>query len=1583
MDSPQKSNRQKRRQKKKNNWEKLRESPIVGITTMGDGSLVSAPVMSKALGGRLGRRIGGGSSTPQDMNPMTARDSDLDGMVLEGIATVRQGRGVPDPTPGGEIAGMMAREFNPEEFVGTQELLKKHFAQFAKFQEWTRNKDWNAFHRNHFDWWMFPIPKGSNTYRDEYNVAGEPLEQLKNNMRYMATLPAAMRMYLRSIGWDLDAGKWIENAEVDRGQEPLRSLNSARLLKIAQSAEAHELTRELRSVSNMVNDLRRNGVAVGNNQYWDGISGRMAKEKDIDFNKDFPTGLTRRDFGKTWEHPDGTLYAFNGNPNGPTNGWVPASSFIDLRTVEDGSKKGEKKDITTIDGSQIFRFEWTGFEWKREIKKGPKKTGGSSGGGLSSERRLGRSSTRALKPGTKEFEDNFARRDTEWDWRDEAERMEILRAHQKGRNSPGTPLYDTPQLRADTDNVLFSDLWKFIRPLGLWVQKKKGGHEKVGDSSESWFEMSSTPGDRHSATNALANLLQHVNEEINPESFYTHFENWIRNPYSVMENSKGQIVGVRLALNDDKDALLTEYRKRVAALYVAAYQTIGESPPQRMLDVVEQSQVNDWLELNRKNKFAVKQIVEEAQKIVASGIIPRSKDRLAAIIANNLESTLDEATIDKITNSDSLIETMLSDAFKTREWGRDEDFFAPDILPTQDDDTLEIARELAQQYLSKKEEDTGIFPKQIEDSYIDEFKEFVGSDEMNRPAIKPFLQQVADGISGNMGNISGNMSSSGVKKSAENQTVSKKERSAAKKAKKLIAEGGSNKDIEAAIKKAFAGVIVGQKDYIDDTETNRGNKFNIVPLTVEVTDTGVGGWDETQSPIPPNKKRIEISGQIFPKHLGKYSSGINDENSVGFFMRVMHFDKDTAEVEHRWMEVKGFKTGAQQLGIATALNARNEEIYRELGISEISLYGSSMGSEGKIGASHWARNGYYWYDENEKNKFLNKLSEDVRNVFSGKLDDSNKKILNGIRALINKSRKDKFGEGVTPEELLAWDDEGRALRSIQIRYRRVIEPTSSAGNISGNMGNISGRMADPPEKDTEAAQLGFNPDVPDHLGNHFTSRPSAYDKRPQPVDTPTEARASGAPLKGLVPGDYHPDIQEIINEMIDRVLVDNFHSQMQTNPNYYLGSKSSETLAAQDKASDFRAFLGSWSARTQSILAKLYDWSDTDFDLTDDQKGFLKNYLSDEEISKITRFSQVPTTYTDRYGTHDLSMIRNLIGGQLPGVSSVSRNSEIQEIADGLAQRAIHSGLKINNLRRMGLSDRDKATDETLEWWNDSLAASIVVNNPDEEIGRGWDSLTDDVNVSVGMTLEGLLSMFRDGEFKTLFETKTSSGNINVNARQVGEFAMFGILPSYRGKRPAYGVVNFGPVTRDTLDRTNQYGPYVIVLKKDINKNVTWTESDSLSLMSSASSLDSPSQHSLFQQRLLLDIPFIRATPSMGRRDNDGATDGPDAIGQFQFTEAQIHQAISVDDIAHIIVDSDPWYRGDRTAFPVVRENGLPISEREQDYEEYERTYPEDWGDYDGIIQISKIAASLNIPLIFTEELDNSDGEEKYGPEYL
>jgi len=307
------------------------------------------------------------------------------------------------------------------------------------------------------------------------------------------------------------------------------------------------------------------------------------------------------------------------------------------------------------------------------------------------------------------------------------------------------------------------------------------------------------------------------------------------------------------------------------------------------------------------------------------------------------------------------------------------------------------------------------------------------------------------------GDISGRMSSAGIKKSAENQAISGRERSAARKARQLIANKGKYSEIKKAMKEAFTGVIVGNKDYIDRTKTNRGNEFNVIPIDVKVTNTGDGGYDRGGYTIPANKTRIEISGLVFPKHLGTNPSQLNDNNSLASFDRVLYFDDNSAEAEHKGMVVKFQQQG---LGIGTALNARNEEIYRELGISEISLYGDNYSPEGLFGASHWPRNGYYWYDEDAKNKFLKKLSESVNDIFRGKLGDSERKTRDEIRALIKKSRKDKFGEGVTPEELLAWEDDGVTLPDTRIRYRRAVEPVSVSGRMGGS---ISGRITQPAE----------------------------------------------------------------------------------------------------------------------------------------------------------------------------------------------------------------------------------------------------------------------------------------------------------------------------------------------------------------------------------------------------------------------------------------------------------------------------------------------------------------------------------------
>jgi hypothetical protein len=295
-------------------------------------------------------------------------------------------------------------------------------------------------------------------------------------------------------------------------------------------------------------------------------------------------------------------------------------------------------------------------------------------------------------------------------------------------------------------------------------------------------------------------------------------------------------------------------------------------------------------------------------------------------------------------------------------------------------------------------------------------------DNPAREIWKGWLDSVIEqDISKNKGR-SGFASRTGVEESTKNQVVPDNERSAARKAKELIENGGSNEDIEAAIREAFTGVVVGMKDYIDNTKTNRGNKFNMRIRSVTVTDED-------------GRKRISISGQLVSKHLGEYWNGVNEDDIVGSFSRVMYFDENGAEVLHTDVSVP---PPVQGFGVGTALNARNEEIYRELGVSTISLYGNS--ASGRNGASHWPRNGYYWYDENEKNFFLDALSDDLR--------DTDKETRDRIKALIEKSRADKFGEGVTPEELLAWDDKGKALVGTEIRYRRDIEPSRSGFSSS-------------------------------------------------------------------------------------------------------------------------------------------------------------------------------------------------------------------------------------------------------------------------------------------------------------------------------------------------------------------------------------------------------------------------------------------------------------------------------------------------------------------------------------------------------
>jgi len=168
-----KAKRKKRRSLRGENtdkWEKLRGRGVLGIDSLPGGGIVSAPISGKSLP-RLGRRIAGFIVRP----PKTDKDGDGDGFRFN-LATGK------DDLPASPISGSMQDD---KEFVGLDNLKQAQKRQVQHFEGWASAKMWQRFHNEHFDWWTFPIDKGSAATGFKYDVSGAPLEQLKTDTPYL------------------------------------------------------------------------------------------------------------------------------------------------------------------------------------------------------------------------------------------------------------------------------------------------------------------------------------------------------------------------------------------------------------------------------------------------------------------------------------------------------------------------------------------------------------------------------------------------------------------------------------------------------------------------------------------------------------------------------------------------------------------------------------------------------------------------------------------------------------------------------------------------------------------------------------------------------------------------------------------------------------------------------------------------------------------------------------------------------------------------------------------------------------------------------------------------------------------------------------------------------------------------------------------------------------------------------------------------------------------------------------------------------------------------------------------------------
>jgi hypothetical protein len=130
-----------------------------------------------------------------------------------------------------------------ETFVGLKRLKEKQKGQLLDFEIWAESSNWLAFHKAHYDWWMFPIDQPSRLGL-MYTVDKMDIENLKMDEEFMTNYIRGVELLLLAWGWELN-----KNALIPAPQKHQIWHNwPIRLSKCAQSLELFGCEKEYQSV---------------------------------------------------------------------------------------------------------------------------------------------------------------------------------------------------------------------------------------------------------------------------------------------------------------------------------------------------------------------------------------------------------------------------------------------------------------------------------------------------------------------------------------------------------------------------------------------------------------------------------------------------------------------------------------------------------------------------------------------------------------------------------------------------------------------------------------------------------------------------------------------------------------------------------------------------------------------------------------------------------------------------------------------------------------------------------------------------------------------------------------------------------------------------------------------------------------------------------------------------------------------------------------------------------------------------------------------------------------------------------------
>ena len=139
-------------------------------------------------------------------------------------------------------------------FVGLAELKHKQAEELASFERWAARGDWQAIHKGHYDWWMFPIDESSQ-HGDAYTVYPGDIAELKQDPEYVRSYLRGVELLALAWGWDLAGRQYVPNPQPGQAwsQWPIR------LYKAARSLQLFGFTDEFESLKRFALDLIAKG----------------------------------------------------------------------------------------------------------------------------------------------------------------------------------------------------------------------------------------------------------------------------------------------------------------------------------------------------------------------------------------------------------------------------------------------------------------------------------------------------------------------------------------------------------------------------------------------------------------------------------------------------------------------------------------------------------------------------------------------------------------------------------------------------------------------------------------------------------------------------------------------------------------------------------------------------------------------------------------------------------------------------------------------------------------------------------------------------------------------------------------------------------------------------------------------------------------------------------------------------------------------------------------------------------------------------------------------------------------------------